>query len=218
LSGLGHWAVPGLRSRAAVIAAIFLLGTVTWAQAQEEGPATSKGENFSAKPPAALFNSDCTGSDCHRGPQGLSKGKTQGGLAGFLREHYTNSRESAAALAAYLVRLPAGPEPREARSPRSREAAPARSAPEETRAPREHPAARTSRTSAKPESAKPEEEGTPAQRRAVAEPAAAPPKSPAARNARAQRGRQPPAAEAAPPPEPAPPEPPPAPKQYDIFD
>jgi hypothetical protein len=83
-------------------------------------PATSRGENFSAKPPAALFASDCTGAGCHKGPQGLARNAGPGGLglAGFLREHYTNSRESAAALANYLSKIPAGPEPKEARTPR----------------------------------------------------------------------------------------------------
>src|SRR5205814_6775510 len=68
--------------------------------------------NFSAKPPAQLFASDCTGAGCHKGPQGLARGGILGmtGLAGFLREHYTNSRESASALANYLARLPGAPE------------------------------------------------------------------------------------------------------------
>jgi hypothetical protein len=96
-------------------------------------PSTSRGENFSAKPPAALFASDCTGSGCHKGPQGLAKNAPLGGLAGFLREHYTNSRESAAALANYLSRIPSGPEPKEARTPRGGKpataAAPASSGP-----------------------------------------------------------------------------------------
>jgi len=87
------------------------------AQAQDEATA-SRGENFSAKPAPALFASDCTGGGCHKGPQGLAKGQSQGSLAGFLREHYTNSRESAAALAAYLVTLPSGPAPSEARAPK----------------------------------------------------------------------------------------------------
>ena len=89
--------------------------------AQDAAPppqGTSRGENFSAKPPAALFASDCTGSGCHKSPQGLGKNAGIGGLAGFLREHYTNSRESAAALANYLQKIPAGPEPKEARTPR----------------------------------------------------------------------------------------------------
>jgi hypothetical protein len=91
--------LPKSRFCAAALAAMLCLWTLPQASAQEEGPATSKGENFSAKPPAALFNSDCTGAGCHKGPQGLAKGQSQGSLAGFLREHYTNSRESAAALA-----------------------------------------------------------------------------------------------------------------------
>ena len=82
----------------------------------------SRGENFSAKPPAQLFASDCTGAGCHKGPQGLGKKANGiGGLAGFLREHYTNSRESAAALANYLTKLPSGPEPKEPKEARSPE-------------------------------------------------------------------------------------------------
>ena len=89
------------------------------AQDQTSPPqGASRGENFSAKPPAALFASDCTGSGCHKGPQGLGKNAGIGGLAGFLREHYTNSRESAAALANYLSKIPSAPEPKEARTPR----------------------------------------------------------------------------------------------------
>lgn len=71
--------------------------------------ARAENENFSNKPPPALFNADCTGAGCHKGPQGLGKGQSQSSLAGFLREHYTNSRESAAALAAYILKVPAGP-------------------------------------------------------------------------------------------------------------
>jgi len=211
-----------------VIAAALCLWAGPWAQAQEE----SKGENFSAKPAPALFASDCTGAECHKGPQGLAKGKSMGGLAGFLREHYTNSRESAAALAAYLMKIPAGPEPREARPtrvPASREAAPSRSASEHARPPREHPPARSSRASAKPE-----EEGAaaPSPHRGTESGAAPSSTSPSnaapARSARTQRGRhQPPAEPPAPPPEAAPapastpappPEPPAAPKSFDIFD
>jgi len=185
-----------------VIAAALCLPAGPWAHAQE-----SKGENFSAKPAPALFASDCTGSECHKGPQGLAKTRSVGSLAGFLREHYTNSRESAAALAAYLIKVPAGPAPREARparAPVSREASPARPQ-------REHPSARTSRTLAKPE-----EEGTAAQppHRAAEPPAAATP----ARNARAQRARPQPAAEPPPPAEPAPPAEAAPKQQFDIFD
>lgn len=106
------------------------------AVAQDQTPppqGVSRGENFSAKPPAALFASDCTGSGCHKSPQGLGNKTGIGGLAGFLREHYTNSRESAAALANYLSKIPSGPEPKEARTPRGGKpataAAPASSGP-----------------------------------------------------------------------------------------
>jgi hypothetical protein len=66
----------------------------------------SRGENFSNKRPDALFASDCMGSGCHRTPQGLAKGQGASSLTGFLREHYTNSRESAASLANYLLSNP----------------------------------------------------------------------------------------------------------------
>src|SRR5215213_6009362 len=120
---------------AAMLATVLMLWASSQVLAQDQTPpqATSRGENFSAKPPAALFASDCTGSGCHKGPQGLGNKVGIGGLAGFLREHYTNSRESAAALANYLQKIPAGPEPKEARTPRGGKpataAAPASSGP-----------------------------------------------------------------------------------------
>ena len=52
------------------------------------------------KTPAQLFASDCA--ICHKSPQGLAKGGGLFGIQGFLREHYTASRESAAAIASYL--------------------------------------------------------------------------------------------------------------------
>ena len=53
------------------------------------------------KTPAQTFASDCA--VCHKSPQGLAK-SANGliGVEGFLVEHYTSSRESAAALASYL--------------------------------------------------------------------------------------------------------------------
>jgi hypothetical protein len=69
-----------------------------------------RGENFSAgKTPQQLFASDCSG--CHRAAQGLAKNKGANSLGEFMREHYTNSRESAYALASYLnsVRNAAAP-------------------------------------------------------------------------------------------------------------
>jgi hypothetical protein len=53
------------------------------------------------KSPAQTFASDCA--VCHKSPQGLAR--SAGGLfgvEGFLREHYTSSKQSAAALATYL--------------------------------------------------------------------------------------------------------------------
>jgi hypothetical protein len=178
------------------------------AQQSETPPpqGTSRGENFSAKPAPALFNSDCTGGGCHKGPQGLAKGQSQSGLTSFLREHYTNSRESAAALAAYLVRAPGAPAEKETRAPRGSSRAAARPEPSRSEPGRSEP----SRT----ETARPEESTPSAPTRRNAEPAEKP-----AATARAQRGRHttaatPPAA----PSEPAPAAAPPPAPQYDIFD
>jgi hypothetical protein len=62
----------------------------------------------SGKTPAQLFASDCAA--CHKSPQGLAaKGDGILGLENFLREHYTASRESAAAIANYLRAAGSGP-------------------------------------------------------------------------------------------------------------
>lgn len=53
------------------------------------------------KTPAQLFASDCA--ICHKSPQGLAaKGGGILGLESFLRQHYTASRETAAAIASHL--------------------------------------------------------------------------------------------------------------------
>jgi hypothetical protein len=152
-----------------------------------------RGENFSARPAPQLFASDCTGAGCHRSPQGLARSQSQGSLTSFLREHYTNSRESAAALAGYLLG--------------ARGAPPAEAA-------RTRPAARSSRAAAQPEEAAPD-----ARSRGTAEPGEAAPKP--APPARGQRGRQtaatPPTPAPPPEPEPAAAPEPPKPK-FDIFD
>lgn len=54
----------------------------------------------SGKTPAQLFASDCA--ICHKTPQGLAKSGGVFGLDSFLRQHYTASRETAAAIAAFL--------------------------------------------------------------------------------------------------------------------
>jgi hypothetical protein len=65
------------------------------------GPALAQENLDSGKTPAQLYASDCA--VCHKTPQGLAaKGGGLLGLENFLREHYTASRESAAAIAGYL--------------------------------------------------------------------------------------------------------------------
>jgi hypothetical protein len=171
-------------------------------QQQEQAPPPSRGENFSAgKSPAQLFASDCTGSGCHKGPQGLGKDRNRIGLAGFLREHYTNSRESAAALAAYLVSVPgetraAKPERQPRAAARSDDAA----KPADEAARTRKPAEETKPAESKPAESKPASAKPPRGRQATAAPAPA-------------------AAPPAPEPPAPPPEPPkPAKPQWDIFD
>jgi len=53
------------------------------------------------KSPAQIFAIDCA--ECHKAPRGLANGKNSAALTDFLREHYTTSREQAAALAAYVL-------------------------------------------------------------------------------------------------------------------
>ena len=211
----GETSLSGFRKFALPLAALGVLALLAAPEtrAQWRGPTpepaapaapppagTSRGENFSAgKTPAQLFASDCTGSGCHRGPQGLGKDRGQMGLSNFLREHYTNSRESAAALAAYLAGVPA-------------DARAARPTPE----PRQPRAAARGDDTAKPETKRQPAEASDAPRPETAKPTPA---------QRPPRGRQatvaptpPPAA--APAPAPEPPAPPASlpPPQWDIFD
>jgi hypothetical protein len=83
-----------------------IIGLVTLILA---GPATGQESLDKGKTPAQLFASDC--SPCHKSPQGLVKSGGLFGLDGFLREHYTASRESAAAIANYIKSMdsPSGP-------------------------------------------------------------------------------------------------------------
>jgi hypothetical protein len=53
------------------------------------------------KPAAEIFENDCA--TCHKTARGLADGKNSLMLSSFLREHYTASRDQAAALAAYVV-------------------------------------------------------------------------------------------------------------------
>jgi hypothetical protein len=64
------------------------------------GSAAAQENLDQGKTPAQLYAADCA--ICHKTPHGLSKVGGMFGLQGFLREHYTASKESAAAIAAYL--------------------------------------------------------------------------------------------------------------------
>ena len=99
-------------SRHAIALAIGLLALffVGAAQAQEDLSA--------GKTPEELFKLDCA--ICHKSPQGLSKAGGLFGLDSFLAQHYTASRESAAAIAGYLKSVDSA-----ARRPRHTDAPPA---------------------------------------------------------------------------------------------
>lgn len=56
---------------------------------------------------AQLYAADCA--ICHKNAQALNKSGGLLGLSGFLREHYTASRESAASIATYLQSLGSAP-------------------------------------------------------------------------------------------------------------
>ena len=71
------------------------------------GPARAQENLDKGKTPAQLFASDCA--ICHKTTKGLSKAGGIFGLKEFLREHYTASLETAAALAAYVQATDKGP-------------------------------------------------------------------------------------------------------------
>lgn len=61
------------------------------------------------KTPAQLFASDCA--ICHKSVNGLGRNAGIFGLDSFLRQHYTASRESAAAISAYIQAMDRGAPP-----------------------------------------------------------------------------------------------------------
>ena len=73
------------------------------------GPAGAQENLDSGKSGAQLFASDCA--ICHKTPQTVARGGGTLGLSNFLREHYTASRESAAAISAYLDSFSRAPAP-----------------------------------------------------------------------------------------------------------
>lgn len=85
------------------LAGVLALCAAATAHAQSAAT-TQQGDNYSAgKSAEQLFKSDCSG--CHKTAQGLVKASAGLGFGvdGFLRKHYTTSRETAALLADYLV-------------------------------------------------------------------------------------------------------------------
>ena len=53
------------------------------------------------KSASQIFAAACA--ECHKAPRALANGRNSAALTDFLREHYTTSREQAAALAAYVL-------------------------------------------------------------------------------------------------------------------
>jgi len=142
------------------------------------------------KSPAQIFASDCA--SCHKATRGLASGKNSLMLSAFLREHYTASREQAAALAAYVLGAGGsdaaaqgrGQKPGQARTPGEEAKPPLRQARQPAKPEEEAPAA------AKPQrpgedDAKPEDETSP-----VAEPGSAGPGRRPAAGRTATRGRR----------------------------
>lgn len=72
-------------------------------------PAGAQENLDSGKTGAQLYSADCA--ICHKNPQTLNKSGGLFGLSGFLREHYTASKESAASIAAYLQTVGNAPAP-----------------------------------------------------------------------------------------------------------
>lgn len=96
-------------------------------------PACAQENLDQGKTAQQLFASDCA--ICHKSAQGLAAkaGSSLFGLDGFLREHYTASRQSAAILARYLQSVGDAPaEPRRGSSSR-RAAKPAEKKPDESK-------------------------------------------------------------------------------------
>lgn len=124
-------------------------------------PACAQDNLQRGKSPQQLFASDCA--ICHKSPQGLAKSGGLFGLQGFLREHYTTSRETAAMLARYLEAAGSPPAAAERKTPPPRRTSkptadtkPSETKPAEAR-PAESKPPETKPTESKPSDPKPEE-------------------------------------------------------------
>ena len=81
-------------SRALILATVMISILIAAPQAQAQ--------NLEAgKSPSQLFSNSC--SACHRSQRGLLKTVPPGSLPGFLREHYTTSKDMAQTMSAYLL-------------------------------------------------------------------------------------------------------------------
>jgi len=131
------------------------------------GSAAAQENLDSGKTPAELYAQDCA--ICHKSPRGLARTGGILGVQAFLREHYTASREAAAAIAAYLEQADKGA------------------------APAGRPAKRTAKTKDKPSAgeAKPAaEKGTESKAESKPSAAAKPDEAPAAASAKPDKPEQ----------------------------
>ena len=74
------------------------VGVACWRFGILAGPASAQENIDAGKTPAQLYSQDCA--ICHKSPSGMARAGGLFGLENFLREHYTASRETAAAIAA----------------------------------------------------------------------------------------------------------------------
>jgi hypothetical protein len=129
--GMTEWSGSGgstvLRRRGCLVVVIALLAGVVASDAiaqprgaaqrpqQQQPPAlppsghqTEPVDLNEGKSPAELFSAGCA--VCHQSANGLAKGRREGELTNFLRQHYTSSVQHAGALANFLAsRGPGGP-------------------------------------------------------------------------------------------------------------
>jgi hypothetical protein len=130
------------------------------------------------KSAAQIFAGACA--ECHKAAHGLANGKNSATLTDFLREHYTTSRDQAAALAAYVLggrgAEPVTPgqghpqKPSEPASASAEESKPAKHQGPHAAKPEEHPPAAAKLQRPGSETAKPEEEANPGEQPTIMSP------------------------------------------------
>jgi hypothetical protein len=138
-------------------------------------PASAQENLERGRTAAQMYTSDCV--ECHRNPRAVLKTVSPRSLPDFLREHYTASRDSAAALAAYL--LSQAPDPKAA-APARAPAKPAAAKPAAAK-PGDAKPAEVKSPEAKPAETKPASEAKPETAPAAPAPAPAKPSEPEAK-------------------------------------